>query len=633
MSKAPFKILGIGSGRVMGSAEIMLRECLMECERLGNVETRIVRLRTLRINTCDGCLSCMQDAANGGEGLCPKQDDFQWLQEQILWADAIVFSAPSFLYIPTSEVITMMNRALGCGKDYVNQCRSKPKLVSLICVGGSDTVDFNLPMQFYALERMCKGCELVDQFYANWVRGKGFIVKQPHHLARARLQAKRLMNRLNGYSVPEIHTTITKLNPMEHADDQYVELEGCPVCHSAVVHMDNEVFKLGKFTCSICGATGHVEHHANTLKYVWDDDTVAHNRLHADFDQQYLDAYAKAHTPAPITEAVPAEFPELTPGSDPAEAKPRILALVAGPKGGTSELLARRALESATADGHFEGAIIRLTDLNLHFCTGCLLCKVNARYRGGIDECVLKDDDLWVVDKILDARAILFSFDGVNGFTYGNVISLVQRFGYRSRTAGRPNNHQRAYASLVSAFDDQVRNVTFPISQIWRQLCNFGPGVAQEFFPNVPLTGDGILANKSALDRAAQAGSALAFAAGKLLADPNYAPLLKRFNGMCPSCGLSMIELHRDMSVSCAMCDAHGQFQHRFGEENIVWDAYDVLHSRATAFGATLHFKHINFSQSDDNNALLNPKLLATELAPYVEYGKLAHPKPPAKTN
>lgn len=625
MSQAPFKILGISSGRPMGNSEILLRECLMECERLASVDVRITRLRTLKIKPCTGCLECLRDAADGGAGICPIQDDFMWLKEQILWADAIVFADPSFCYEPTSEVITMMNRALGSGKDYVSACRAGKKLVALICNGGSDTVDFNLPMQYYAINSMCRGSVLVDQFYANWNRGKGYVAAQEHHLERARLQAKRLINKLKGYDIPAINTRITKLNPLEYKDDIFVDLEGCPVCHSAVVHMDPAVPKNGKFTCAICGTKGCVEHHGGKLTYTWDDDSVAHNRLAQEHDAKLIHDYVSAHAPTDAPKISVADFPILTQQNDPAPTKPRVLALVAGPEGGTSELLARRSLEEATKDGKYEGAMIRLTDCNIHFCAGCLLCKVNVRYRGGIDECVIKDDDLWVVDKIYEADGVIISWDGVNGFTYGNVLALVQRFGYRTREAAQAGHSPRPYGAMVSSFDDQVQNVSYPISQVSR-FFNGGPCVNLEYFPHVATVGSNILADKSAMGKAAAIGAAVKKAMDKILLDPDFTVLVKKHAGMCPACGMSIIELHRDMSVACAFCDAQGTFQRRFGENVIVWDEYDLTHNRKTPYGRKLHFKHINFSQAEDNNVLLNPKIHADLLAPYAAYGKIVKP-------
>lgn len=60
-----FKILGISSGRVMGNAEVMLRECLMECEKLADCEVRITRLRTLKIEEFMGRLQLSAGCGRG----------------------------------------------------------------------------------------------------------------------------------------------------------------------------------------------------------------------------------------------------------------------------------------------------------------------------------------------------------------------------------------------------------------------------------------------------------------------------------------------------------------------------------------------------------------------------------------
>ena len=52
-----------------------------------------------------------------------------------------------------------------------------------------------------------------------------------------------------------------------------------------------------------------------------------------------------------------------------------------------------------------------------------------------------------------------------------------------------------------------------------------------------------------------------------------------------------------------------------------------MKHSRFTEFGAMLHFRHIDYSQIDDKNALENPKGLDEYLAKYNEYGKLVRPE------
>ena len=622
-----YKILGIGSGRPFGNAEVVLRELLMECEKLADTEVRITRLRSLKIADCDGCLECMKNAAEGGCGKCKFNDDFAWLQEQILWADAIVLADPCFTYMPTSEVMTLMNRAMGAGQDYKDQCRQNPKKFINITVGGSDTVDFSLPLQMATMNALCPGVELVDQFYCNWVRGKGLTATQDRHLERARLGAKRLINSLMGYRTPDVVTTITKLNPMEYKDDVITTLAACPVCKQAVVTMVNAAPAAGKFICSTCGARGHIEHHAGAFSYVWDDDSVAHNRFHKEQDAAYIESYKKAHAAAEgEKEAVP-EFQILTPAEVFTPDKKTIVAVVAGPKGGTSELLARKALSTATADGKYNGAIVRITDLDIRLCTGCLICKINGRYRGGVDECIIKDNDLWLVDTLLAASAVIWSFDGVNGSTYGKIYAFMQRFGHFSKTVFAPRQ-PIPVGILISAFDEQTQNAMYPALYLGRFFTNHGPAVGRELFNNVPLTGDNILANKMVMKKAGIVGMEVKKAMDTIEINPGLIPLLRTFSGMCPSCNMDFIELHDDKkTVSCVYCDTFGNIERRFGQNVIVWDDYSAKHSRATHYGAVLHDMHIDYSQTEDRDILDNPKLTADLLAPYKAYDHLVKPE------
>ena len=101
---------------------------------------------------------------------------------------------------------------------------------------------------------------------------------------------------------------------------------------------------------------------------------------------------------------------------------------------------------------------------------------------------------------------------------------------------------------------------------------------------------------------------------------------VETFDGLCPSCGLSLIELHLDMTFSCTLCDAHGRFERKFGENVLIWDQYSVEHSRRTTYGRELHRKHIGYSQYDDHIVQTNPKVNEELLAPYVAYGKRIKP-------
>lgn len=84
----------------------------------------------------------------------------------------------------------------------------------------------------------------------------------------------------------------------------------------------------------------------------------------------------------------------------------KILAISGGTKNGNNDAMAREALMGA-AEAGAEIEFIRLLDLDLKPCTGCVAC-VNSLMQGGRGSCVIKDDFNWIADKVLDADGIIF---------------------------------------------------------------------------------------------------------------------------------------------------------------------------------------------------------------------------------
>ena len=83
----------------------------------------------------------------------------------------------------------------------------------------------------------------------------------------------------------------------------------------------------------------------------------------------------------------------------------KILAISGGFKDGSNDAMAREALMGAKEQGA-EIEFIRLLDLDLKPCTGCIAC-VGGMMRGGTGECVIKDDLKWLDEKIFSADGII----------------------------------------------------------------------------------------------------------------------------------------------------------------------------------------------------------------------------------
>ena len=84
----------------------------------------------------------------------------------------------------------------------------------------------------------------------------------------------------------------------------------------------------------------------------------------------------------------------------------KILAISGGFKDGNNDAMAREALMGAKEQGA-EVEFVRLLDLDLKPCTGCIAC-IGGMMRGGTGDCVIKDDLKWLDEKIFSADGIVF---------------------------------------------------------------------------------------------------------------------------------------------------------------------------------------------------------------------------------
>ena len=84
----------------------------------------------------------------------------------------------------------------------------------------------------------------------------------------------------------------------------------------------------------------------------------------------------------------------------------KVLAISGGSKNGNNDAMAREALMGAESQGA-QVEFIRLHDLELKACTGCIAC-VKSLMGGNNGDCILKDDFNWLDEKIFQADGIIF---------------------------------------------------------------------------------------------------------------------------------------------------------------------------------------------------------------------------------
>lgn len=101
------RVLGIsGSPRRGRNTETLLEASLKAAAESG-AETELLRLPDYKVEPCDGCNICLK------EERCPldEMDDMGRIRGKIIWADAILFAAPSYFGSVPGILKNLMDRS------------------------------------------------------------------------------------------------------------------------------------------------------------------------------------------------------------------------------------------------------------------------------------------------------------------------------------------------------------------------------------------------------------------------------------------------------------------------------------------------------------------------------------------
>lgn len=123
----------VGSPRKGGNTDVLVDEA-MDAFREAGGETEKISLNSLNIKPCQGCFACMP--GDGLDSVCIQRDDMTELYEKMFAADAIIWATPIYMWSPTAQMKTFLDRLFPLG-DYQKtrwRCALDKKPVGLIIV-------------------------------------------------------------------------------------------------------------------------------------------------------------------------------------------------------------------------------------------------------------------------------------------------------------------------------------------------------------------------------------------------------------------------------------------------------------------------------------------------------------------
>ncbi|WP_258360440.1 flavodoxin family protein [Moorella sulfitireducens] len=243
------KVLAISGGSKNGSNDAMAREALMGAKEAG-AEIEFIRLHDLNLKPCTGCIACVNNLMQGGNGDCVLKDDFKWLENKVLDADGIIFVMPIFEKGSPGIMHVLQDRLCGpshdIGINFVAQKiaekegkpgpdprKFKKKAVSFISIGGSDwntrvSADMNLVA-------MTASWKVIDDIVFAWAKS---IVLDDEKVATCHRVGVNIAK------------AAADIDNARYLGDPGV----CPLCHSRNFFLNSD----GMAVCEVCGMTGEL---------------------------------------------------------------------------------------------------------------------------------------------------------------------------------------------------------------------------------------------------------------------------------------------------------------------------------------------------------------------------------------
>jgi multimeric flavodoxin WrbA len=275
----------------------------------------------------------------------------------------------------------------------------------------------------------------------------------------------------------------------------------------------------------------------------------------------------------------------------------RILGLSCGRKLGNSELLLLEALMAANELG-VDVELIRMHDLNIKPCKGCISCIKSYFKEGPPGKCVIDDDDVsFFGDRLLDSDGIIIAAPSYTGSPPGYFRMLSDRMGppydlawqIRARNLGNKYVDTRFFKPRVAgtisvggAMDCDCQPVLYLLQNSF--INSMMIPLVDHFTAIDASEARQVLLHDDSMQNARTLGINIAKSLGK---EPSQVKYLGKDPGTCPVCHENVMVVWKELPhVICPQCRVKGVIKAKGTDIEIVFDENDVLNSKRSSIEA-----------------------------------------------
>jgi len=240
---------------------------------------------------------------------------------------------------------------------------------------------------------------------------------------------------------------------------------------------------------------------------------------------------------------------------------------------GNTEVLVKEALMEAQNLGA-EVSVLRLTDLRIDPCKGCMACAFKQ------EECHIPDGWCTFRDRLMESDAVIL---GAPTYLLGpaGIVKMITDRNIAFQTAGLEHAGKPGAIIGVSGVREW-EPFAMPMLNVFMFTCGLRVVDQEMFYAQGP--GE-ILLDDSAMERARKLGSNVFEAASKPVKERTYLG----DKGVCPTCHQNLFSV-RDGVLECALCQTKAEIKMVEGRIKLIFDPETIKGHRWSEEALLEHF-------------------------------------------